>query len=284
MNRGGGPAFRPDLAVNTDGILGISFYDRRGSKSELGWRARFAASRDGGVTVGPSTPVSEAPYRYTWDGGLVVEGESGRGSHHTASAYLHAFNESGGHTAGLTASASGTFYPFWVDNRTGTPQIWTAPVEVEGRATRHGHPSLSELEDVTRKTALRVKDSRYNDSTQVATLRIQLHNRSRDTLRTPMALRLIDLWSEFGEARLAGSLNGTRPHRAVLPVTPHLSGDKLAPKAQTDTFVLQARIKNPKDLGPMKPPPPGQTDEIPGYTILQFKAQALSVPPESGGL
>jgi hypothetical protein len=283
VNRRGGPAFRPDLAVNTNGILGISFYDRRASESGLGWRARFAASRDGGVTVGPSIPTSEAPYRYAWNGGLVVEGESGRGRRHEATAYLHAFNESGGHTAGLTADATGTFYPFWVDNRTGTPQMWTAPVEVAGRAIRHNHPALSDVEDITGRTALRIEEARYNDSTQVATLRVRLHNVSQDTLRAPMALRLIDLWSEFGEARLAGRLKGTRPHGTVLPIAARGSGRTLAPQARTDPFEIQAWIKNPKTLGPMRPPPPDPSGDIPGYTILRVKAQALGVSSGPGG-
>jgi hypothetical protein len=33
--------------------------------------------------------------------------------------------------------------------------------------------------------------------------------------------------------------------------------------------------KDPKALGPMKPPPPGRAEDIPGHTILQVKAQAL---------
>jgi len=281
VNRRGGPAFRPDLAVNTHGVLGISFYDRRESESGLGWRARFAASRDGGVTVGPSIRVAEAPYRYSWNRGLVVEGESGRGSLHSASAYLHAFNESGGHTAGLTADASGIFHPFWVDNRTGTPQMWTAPVEVDGQAMRHGHPSLSELEDITRRTVLRVEKTRYNDSTQVAALRVRIQNRSQDTLRVPMALRFIDLWSEFGEVRLAGDRRGREPHGAVLPISSHVPDGTLAPKAGTEAFWIEARIENPRELGPMKPPTPGRSDRTPGYTILKVKTQALGVADES---
>lgn len=251
VNRDGGAAFHPALAAGPEGILGIHWYDRRSSESKLGWRARFAASRDGGETVSRSTAVAEASYRYAWDGGLVVMGETDRDSRHEASAYLQLFNASGGHTSVLTAGAEGTFFPFWIDNRTGTPQMWTAPVEVKGEALPHGSQALSRLEDITRKTALRTEKAEYNDSTEVATLTLRLQNVSRDTLRGPMALRVIDLWSEFGEVRLA----------AADP------GDKSRPVR------LQGRIENPKALGPMPPPPPGR--EVPGYAILQIRAHAL---------
>lgn len=273
VNRGGGPAFHPALAVNRRGILGVHWYDRRSSKSKLGWRARFAASRDGGETVSRSTEVAEAPYRYAWDGGLVVNGGSDRNSRHEASAYLQFFNASGGHTAGLTAGAGGTFYPFWVDNRTGTPQMWTAPVEVEGEVIPYGSPALSGLEDITRKTALRTEKAEYNDTTQVTTLTLHLQNVSRDTLSGPMALRLIDLYSEFGEVRLADAGSDRRLHGAVRRVSSPRPDGLLPPGGTTRPFRLHGRIEDPRALGPMPRPPPGR--EVPGYAVLQVRAQAL---------
>jgi hypothetical protein len=37
-----------------------------------------------------------------------------------------------GHTAGLTAAADGRFFPAWIDDRTGRPQLWCAPCTVRG--------------------------------------------------------------------------------------------------------------------------------------------------------
>ncbi len=39
---------------------------------------------------------------------------------------------------GLTADATGAFHPFWADSRSGTFQIYTAVVKVEGPAARGG--------------------------------------------------------------------------------------------------------------------------------------------------
>lgn len=289
VNRGGGPAFRPMLAVNGDGVLGIAWYDRRDSATGLGWHTRFAASLDGGETVGPSVRVSDADFRYEWDRGLVVVGRQLGGENLGATALLHAFNDMGGHTAGMAADASGRFHPFWVDNRTGVPQIWTAAVDVDGEAVRHGDPALSGLEDVTDRTALEVERAGYEGSpAETVSLRVRLRNTSEDTLSAPVVLRLVDLWSEYGDAELlgdgpdvgggdpAGADDGPRgAPGAVIPVTPHLPDGELPPGARSEPFEIRARIEVPARPGPMPPPPPDR-DPGGGYGLLELEARALA--------
>jgi hypothetical protein len=36
-------------------------------------------------------------------------------------------------TMGLAADAAGAFHPVWIDDRTGTLQVWTATVRVQNR-------------------------------------------------------------------------------------------------------------------------------------------------------
>jgi hypothetical protein len=114
--------FMPSVAVNKDGVVAVSWYDRRGlPKSMLvpmqvegvkphayklvaeGWNVRLRVSLDGGATWLPTVQVNEQPGR----GEIDV-----------------------GHTAGLAAGADGRFHPAWIDNRTGKNQLWTAAVEV----------------------------------------------------------------------------------------------------------------------------------------------------------
>jgi hypothetical protein len=54
--------FMPSIAVNSKGVIGISWYDRRDSPDNLGWWVRFSASIDGGETFLPSVRVSKAPF------------------------------------------------------------------------------------------------------------------------------------------------------------------------------------------------------------------------------
>ena len=110
---GGGPDhFMATVAVNRDGVVGVLWYDRREATDNLAYHARFAASFDGGVTFSPSVRVSAEPN----DPRTQRAGQ--------------AFLVTGGDTAGLTAAADGRFHAVWIDNRTGSQQVWTAAISV----------------------------------------------------------------------------------------------------------------------------------------------------------
>jgi hypothetical protein len=104
-------SYLPAIAVNKDGVVAVSWYDRRGlpkgkhREFPPGWNVRLRASLDGGMTWQPSVRVNEktgkAPYDQVRD------------------------------TAGLAADAEGNFHPAWIDDRTGKRQMWTAAVKVE---------------------------------------------------------------------------------------------------------------------------------------------------------
>lgn len=105
--------FMPTVAVNKNGVLGMLYYDRRENPDNRSYYARFSASLDGGVSWLPSVRVSAAPY----SAGPITK--------------KSAFSGNGGDTAGLVATADGVFYPVWVDDRTGIPQVWTAAITVK---------------------------------------------------------------------------------------------------------------------------------------------------------
>jgi hypothetical protein len=106
-------ASMPAVAVNPNGVVGVSWYDTRDAAgADPGWDVRFAVSRDGGTTWGPSVRVSEKSSALT--GAMAKKlGRVWRGD-----------------TAGLAAGADGAFHPLWIDTRTGVPQVWTARVTV----------------------------------------------------------------------------------------------------------------------------------------------------------
>ena len=275
VNRGGGPAFHPMLAVNDEGVLGVAWYDRRGSPSGLGYSVRFAASVDGGETVGPSVRVSDGAFRYSWEDGLATYGMGGNGDgSHRADVSVHSFSETGGHTAGMAADAAGRFHPVWVDNRTGVSQMWTAPVTVDGEAVPHGDRRLSDLRDVTSRTALRVEHTDYGGDPGVVTVRAQLRNTSEDTIHGPMYLRLVDLWSEFGDAKLEEPRDGETGPGAVISLADAVRDGSLSPGETTEAIVIRARIESPGEPGPKMPPPPGRRAG-PGFGLLNLDVVAL---------
>ncbi len=105
--------FMPMVAVNRDGLVGVSWYDRSDSKDNLSYNVRFAASVDGGHTWLPSVRVSNSPY------------VSGSDTHYN-----------GGDTAGLAADAAGVFHLTWIANPSGVPAMWTAAVRVHRISAR----------------------------------------------------------------------------------------------------------------------------------------------------
>jgi hypothetical protein len=108
---GGPDQFMPTVAVNKEGIVGVLWYDRRDNPNNRDYYARFSASLDGGATWLKSVRVSSAANEPGKKGGSVTNGD----------------------TSGLAASADGRFHALWIDNRSGTPQAWTAPITVAGK-------------------------------------------------------------------------------------------------------------------------------------------------------
>ena len=105
--------FMPMIAVNRNGVVGVSWYDRRRQPDNFGYDVRFAASLDGGRIWLPSVQVSDAPFSPGTD--------------------LHT---NGGDTAGLAADAGDAFHLAWIANPSGTSQMWTADVQVLGKGRR----------------------------------------------------------------------------------------------------------------------------------------------------
>lgn len=108
-------ALMPALTVNKDGVIAAIWYDRRGlpvpdrnqrSPENLGTgcNVRLRVSLDGGETWQLSVQVNSEPIK----------------------AKVHDLRD----TLGLIADAEGAFHPFWIDNRTGTQQVWTAKVKI----------------------------------------------------------------------------------------------------------------------------------------------------------
>lgn len=102
------------IAVSAAGVVGVLWYDRREFATADGYRPRFAASLDGGVSWSPSVAISTAPNAQSAQRGPD-------------------FLPNGGDTAGLAAAADGRFHALWIDNRTGVQQVWTAAITVTVR-------------------------------------------------------------------------------------------------------------------------------------------------------
>jgi hypothetical protein len=248
-------AAMPAVAVNKDGVLGVSWYDRRdNTDNEVDYVVRFAASFDGGETFTPSVRVSEHPRIFgkneLW---IPVGAPRSQVSQTKGDSFQVGLTVrrsewfSSGHTAGLAADATGAFHPLWVDNRTGVHQMWTARVTVLGAAQKHGVPELASLADVTGRLVLQVGALTYDRASNELAAAVQLKNVSSDTIAGPVKFRITTLVSPVGVPHLAGAENGVTGEGAVLDFTAELSNKSLAPGAVTASKELRVRFT---DLSP----------------------------------
>jgi len=106
----------PSIAVNNNGIVGVSWYERR--EGGLCQHIYFAASLDGGRTFLPEVRISTAE-------SCPENPRNGRAAERWPF---------GGDYSGLAASADGTFHILWADSRDGIYQLYTASVKVQGKA------------------------------------------------------------------------------------------------------------------------------------------------------
>lgn len=258
----------PTVSVNRAGVVGVAWYDRRDSPDNHGWSVRFAASFDGGETFAPSVRVSEAPNAYSnaarwpiaaWVSGggsppmAPVPGEEADSEAAAADVAtkpgefevrfgLDSFYFNGGHTSGLTADAGGDFHPFWVDNRTGMPQVWTARISVSGEAVKNGSPDLASLEDVTGSLRLELTNVAHDAANGTISADAKLTNVSKRPLPLPLTARVLDVDSDVGVPEIVTSDNGATGAGALWKFVAD-SGATLEPAKSTTTRRIVFRLR-----------------------------------------
>jgi hypothetical protein len=153
-----------------------------------------------------------------------------------------------GDYAGLAADAGGTFHGFWIDNRTGREQVWTAPVTVDGKATRNGVPELADLKDVTADLQLKVVSVHYDHATSTLTLGVELKNPSKMAVHGPLKLRLFNLNSPIGDASPLNPDTRLNEKSGIWDLSSLLKDSALKPDDTTGVIQLRFRIDHPREF------------------------------------
>jgi hypothetical protein len=257
--KGKGPNnFLPSVAANKDGVVGVMWYDRRDHPDNMGWDVRFRASMDGGETWLSSVKVSEQPNLWTdstflftsanalggGTGGYTRRDPSAPGPI-TINVSMQGRQFNAGDYANLVADAGGMFHAFWIDNRTGKSQIWTAPITVNGAAAKYGGGELTKLEDVTSKVTFTFTNSSFNRSTNTVVVSAQLENRSKDTLVEPIKARIVALSSKLAHSILLTSANvGDGGPGSVIDLSDVLEGAVLRPGEKSRPKQLMFKLSD----------------------------------------
>jgi len=286
----------PTVAVNGAGVVGVAWYDRRDSPDNLGWSVRFAASFDGGESFVPSVRVSEAPNAYAnasrWPISAFVSGggspaavpepgeEPGAEPSSEASPKpgeidirvgLDGFYFNGGHTSGLTADAGGDFHPFWIDNRTGMPQVWTARISASGEAVRNGSSELASLEDVTGSLRLELTNLAHDVERGTISADARVTNVAKRPLRLPLIARVLDVSSDVGYPEVVTSDNAESGAGALWKFGGD-SGGTLEPGKSTPVRRLVFRLRE------VRPFHEGKEFRV---GLIRVKARMLARPSQA---
>ncbi len=238
--------FMPVMAVNRDGVVGVAWYDRRESVNDWDYTVRFRGSLDGGETFLPSVKVSEASFTHGGkDEKWAVTAWGG-------DFWIHWMGVKPGDTAGMAADASGAFHPFWIDNRTGIAQIWTAPVTVKGTVIRNGAIDLAGLDVVSEKVNFKYTNIKYDRAANTLTVDAQLENVSNETMVGPIKVRVVSLKSSVGIPKILDTDNEESGVGTVWDFTPLLTDNKLRPQQKSAVKHLRFSLS---DVRPLKIPP-----------------------------
>jgi hypothetical protein len=246
----------PAIAINNAGVVMVTWFDRRESSDNMGWRLRAAVSLDGGVTFTPSTPVASTSNTFTdrtqWIQGTPSVSGGGRpgvsGRPISVGVGVHGWLASGGDTNGLAVGADGVFHTVWVDNRTGISQLWTAPITVRGTVEKHGARELADLADVTDDLTLETQSTAYDRSTNTLTVTARIRNTSRDTVHAPLKARVISLTSQLGVPSVVGAANGLSTTGAIWDFGNTIGSRGLLPDSATAPRTLRFRLTDVRPL------------------------------------
>jgi hypothetical protein len=243
--------FEPSVAVSKGGVVGVSWHDRSGFPPGTGYAMRFRASLDGGMSFQPSVRVSEHGMTDT-DNEIGVLAASARfgerlyprpeigGVAISFSAANYHFGP--GDTQQMVAGADGIFHPFWIDNRTGMPQLWTAPVTVRGKASKYGDDALAGFEDVSGRVRLALSKTAHDTATHTMSVDVRLRNVSDSNLAGTLKFLVTELSSIAGTPHLLGAENGKEGVGAVLDFTGTLPNGSLAPGEESRPVRIRARV------------------------------------------
>jgi hypothetical protein len=248
--------FMPKVAVNSFGVVGVMWYDRRDNPDNLGYWPRFSASLDGGETFLPSVRLSEAPMDLQNPKQVTLTAHSIGGGTRIGGRGPVQFwfgvdfmQFRGGDTSGLAASPDGTFHPVWVDNRTGLAQLWTAPVQVAGKAILNGDEELSGLADVTENVELVFGRPVYDRAKQVVTVEAHVLNTSKQALKGPLMVRLVSLRSRVGAVEVANADNRCERAGAAWNFTSQIDQGSLPAGGRSRARQLEFRLREMPEAG-----------------------------------
>jgi hypothetical protein len=241
----------PTVAVNKAGVVLVAWYDRRNVKDNLGWQIRVAASLDGGQTFSSSIPISnnvDKAMSRPWD----VRGNASTDRDDSVISMgfsVPDFYVAAGHTTGIAVDSGGRFFPTWIDNTTGIPQVWTAGIDVRGTVTKNGAPQLADLQDVSKYVTLETQHPTFNRAMGTFTVQVDMMNTSAHTIRGPIELRVMNMTSGLGVPSVVDASNAESGTGAIWDFSSTIPPGGLRSLQRSRMKTLTFRVAGLRQIG-----------------------------------
>ena len=209
--------YQPELAVNKDGVLAITWFDTRNASNHENkeYDEYFAASADGGETFTAPVRVSDQTSVRVGKGNMELQGshfdlQLPSGEEQSLVIFLSGGSRwpAGGEYLQMAADDRGVFHPVWADARTGTFQIQTAAITVTkphsedkegaGKAEHSGAPPANVRSSLYKKVELVFDPISFEPSTGILDVPTRLKNLTSERIYGPITLEVLKFGSGMG--------------------------------------------------------------------------------------
>ena len=243
-NQSEGDPANPAIAVNKDGVVGVTFNDRRDDPNNSCFRLYFAASLDGGETFLPNTKASDNLTCPMAPGNWALETSSYRVGNRVEFAILSVAGRwpNGGDTQGLVATPDGVFHSAWINGESGVMQLWLKEIKVDTTKMMQS-PFATHREYLGGDLSLELTRPEINFATHIVSVRARLANRSAIAIPGPFLLVLDDMDdSTLKNLQVMNADNGVLARGASWSFTIGGKGS-LGPQEKSDERIIQWAFK-----------------------------------------
>jgi hypothetical protein len=277
--------FQTVVAVNKEGVVGVTWYDTRGSRDGSQFDEYFAASVDGGRSFLPSVRVSTASSGFRGPGNMRMDPFVFDYKDEIHLSLISAVSRwpSGGDYLGLAADKDGVFHPLWADARSGAFQAYTADVSVELPAgekpvKREGAAAPPEPPKPAPRTSRSLRGmvefvfdpTRYDGAARESEIPVRLRNVSNATIYAPITLEITGFGMNDPELPkddnpapiVVNAANGKTGVGAVFDFSNALGNQAvLEPGALTSPVVMRLKFEDPAKIPPIRLKVEGSVEE-----------------------